>query len=65
MAAALPALDKHRGLRLRDANRPIPAPQKRVELEVTPDKAPTLRGVALGRRLLRFGPHRYGSSNLC
>ena len=46
MAAAPLALDKHRGLRLRDANRPITAPQKRVELEVTPDKAPTLRGVA-------------------
>ena len=46
MAAAPLALDKHRGLRLRDANRPIVTHQKRVELEVTPDKAPTLRGVA-------------------
>ena len=47
MAAAPLALDK-RGLRLRDANRPIPAPNKQrvVGLEVTPDKAPTLRGVA-------------------
>ena len=45
MAAAPLALDK-RGLRLRDANRPIVTHQKRVELEVTPDKAPTLRGVA-------------------
>ena len=40
MAAAPLALDK-RGLRLRDAN----LPPKRVELEVTPDKPPTLRGV--------------------
>ena len=48
MAAAPLALDKHRGLRLRDANRPITAPNKQrvVGLEVTPDKAPTLRGVA-------------------
>ena len=46
MAAAPLALDKqHRSLRLRDANRPIVTHQKRVELEVTPDKAPTLRGV--------------------
>ena len=47
MAAAPLALDKHRGLRLRDANRPITAPNKQrvVGLEVTPDKAPTLRGV--------------------
>ena len=45
MAAAPLALDK-RGLRLRDANRPITAPNKQrvVGLEVTPDKAPTLRG---------------------
>ncbi|CAH0369897.1 unnamed protein product [Pelagomonas calceolata] len=45
MAAAPLALDK-RGLRLRDANRPLTAPNKQrvVGLEVTPDKAPTLRG---------------------
>ena len=47
MAAAPLALGKgHRGLALRDANRPITAPNKQrvVGLEVTPDKAPTLRG---------------------
>ena len=47
MAAAPLALDKqHRGLRLRDANRPLTSSNKQrvVGLEVTPDKAPTLRG---------------------
>ena len=48
MAAAPLALGKgHRGLALRDANRPTTAPNKQrvVGLEVTPDRAPTLRGV--------------------
>ena len=44
MAAAPLALGKgHRGLALRDANRPKTT--RVVGLEVTPDKAPTLRGV--------------------
>ena len=48
MAAAPLALGKgQRGLALRDANRPLTAHNKQriVGLEVTPDKAPTLRGV--------------------